>query len=160
MSTNLPEDAKHAPQLIPGGYDRTTLTHRQSGSMSGSAFGSTNVSTGPGSMNAATIVDREREGGGAPNQRRPNNADQRTVLGTSFFHYIRSFGVHVMRLRPVHDRIIVQRLDEESTQRIGTIVVIPTRSAVVADRRSTNAVDDSCIKVGRPQHREPTLSNS
>jgi hypothetical protein len=74
MSTNLPEDAKHAPQLIPGGYDRTTLRHRQSGSMGGSAFGSTNVSTGPGSMNAATIVDREREGGGAPNQRRPGKA--------------------------------------------------------------------------------------
>lgn len=28
-----------------------------------------------------------------------------------------------MHLRPLHDRIIVQRLDEESTQRIGTIVI-------------------------------------
>jgi hypothetical protein len=102
MSTNLPADAKHAPQLIPGGYDRTTLTHRQSGSMGGSAFGSANVSFGPGSTDAATIADREREGG--------------------------SFGVHVMHLRPLHDRIIVQRLDEESTQRIGTIVAIQERS--------------------------------
>jgi hypothetical protein len=46
----------------------------------------------------------------------------------SAFHYIRSFGVHVMHLRPLHDRIIVQRLDEESTQRIGTIVAIQERS--------------------------------
>ena len=42
--------------------------------------------------------------------------------------YIRSFGVHVMHLRPLHDRIIVQRLDEESTQRIGTIIAIQERS--------------------------------
>ena len=128
MSTNLPGDAKHAPPLIPGGYDRTTLTHRQSGSMGGSAFGSANVSMGPVSMDAATIADREREGGGAPNQRRPNNVDRRPVLGTSFFDYIRSFGVHVMHLRPRHDRIKLQRLDEESTQRIGTIVAIQERS--------------------------------
>jgi len=28
-----------------------------------------------------------------------------------------------MHLRPLHDRIIVQRLDEESTQRVGMIVI-------------------------------------
>ena len=28
-----------------------------------------------------------------------------------------------MHLRPLHDRLIVQRLDEESTQRVGTIVI-------------------------------------
>ena len=28
-----------------------------------------------------------------------------------------------MSLRPLHDRIIVQRLDEESTQRVGMIVI-------------------------------------
>ena len=28
-----------------------------------------------------------------------------------------------MHLRPLHDRLIVQRLDDESTQRIGTIVI-------------------------------------
>jgi hypothetical protein len=128
MSMNLRGDARHAPQLIPGAYDRTTSTHRQPGSMGGPAFGSANVPIGPGSMDAATIADREREGGGGLSQRRPKNVDQRRVLGTWLFHYIRSFGVHVMHLRPLHDRIIVQRLDEESTQRIGTIVAIQERS--------------------------------
>lgn len=70
MSTNVRGDARHAPQLIPGAYDATTLTHRQSGSMGGPAFGSANVAIGPSLMDAATIADREREGGGAPNQRR------------------------------------------------------------------------------------------
>jgi hypothetical protein len=72
MSTNLRGDARHALQLIPGAYDRTTVTHRQSGSMGGPAFGSADVPIGPSSMDAATIADREREGGGAPNQRRNN----------------------------------------------------------------------------------------
>ena len=95
MSMNFRGDARHAPQLIPGAYDRTTSAHRQSGSMGDPAFGSSNVSIGTGSMDAATIADREREGGGGLSQRRPQNVDQRHVLGTSFFHYIRSFGVHV-----------------------------------------------------------------
>jgi chaperonin GroES len=28
-----------------------------------------------------------------------------------------------MHLRPLHDRLIVQRVDEDSTQRLGTIVI-------------------------------------
>ena len=28
-----------------------------------------------------------------------------------------------MQLRPLHDRLIVQRLDDESTQRVGTLII-------------------------------------
>ena len=57
--------------MIPGAREQSTLTHRQSGSIGGAAFGSTDVPLGSSRMDAATIADREREGGGAPNQRRP-----------------------------------------------------------------------------------------
>jgi hypothetical protein len=67
MSTDLP---KHAGRLlIPGAYDRTTLTHRQPGSMGGAAFGSESP-RGPSSMDAATIAERELEGGGSVSERR------------------------------------------------------------------------------------------
>ena len=58
-----------AQALIPGAYERNTLTHRQIGSMGGSAFGSTDVPIGPSSLSAATIADREMEGGGGASQR-------------------------------------------------------------------------------------------
>ena len=67
MSTDLPKDA--ARLLIPGAYDRTTLTHRQPGSMGGDAFGS-DMLGGPSSMDAATITEHELEGGGAVRERR------------------------------------------------------------------------------------------
>ncbi|HET9191866.1 MAG TPA: hypothetical protein VFO21_03245 [Vicinamibacterales bacterium] len=67
MSTDLPKDA--ARLLIPGAYDRTTLTHRQPGSMGGDAFGS-DMLGGPSSMDAATIAERELEGGGSVRERR------------------------------------------------------------------------------------------
>jgi hypothetical protein len=66
MNTELPP-GRDGP-LIPGAYERNTLTHRQGGSMGGSP--STVMPAGPSSMDAATIADREREGGGAPSQRR------------------------------------------------------------------------------------------
>jgi hypothetical protein len=66
MSADPPKDA--AQLLIPGAYDRTTLTHRQPGSMSGGAFGS-NTPNGPSSMDAATIAERELEGGGSVRER-------------------------------------------------------------------------------------------
>lgn len=56
--------------LIPGAYERNTLTHRPIGSMGGPAFGSTDVPIGPGPLSAATIADREMEGGGDVSQRR------------------------------------------------------------------------------------------
>ena len=72
MSTDLPKDA--ARLLIPGAYDRTTLTLRQPGSMGGAAFGSESPN-GPSTMDAATIAERELEGGGSVSERR------RTIKG-------------------------------------------------------------------------------
>jgi hypothetical protein len=69
MSIDL-ENARRAALLIPGAYERNTLTHRQSGAMR--AVPSAAVPTGSGSMDAAAIADREREGGGSPRERRPH----------------------------------------------------------------------------------------
>ena len=60
----------HAQAMILGAYERNTLTYRQVGSMGGPAFGSTDVPVGPSSLSAATIADREMEGGGGASQRR------------------------------------------------------------------------------------------
>ena len=59
----------HTQNLIPGAYERNTLTSRQPGSMGGAAFGSADAPVGPSSLNAATIADRELEGGGGVSQR-------------------------------------------------------------------------------------------
>ena len=67
MSTEGQKDA--ARHLIPGAYDRTTLTHRQPGSMGGAAFGS-DMPSGHSTMDAATITEHELEGGGAVRERR------------------------------------------------------------------------------------------
>jgi hypothetical protein len=64
-SSELPQ----AQALIPGAYERNTLTHRQTGSLGGPAFGSSDVPVGPSSLSAATIADREMEGGGGVSQR-------------------------------------------------------------------------------------------
>jgi hypothetical protein len=63
--------------LIPGAYERNTLTHRQSGSMGGPAFGSPTAPGRDETLSAATILDREREGGGGPSQRPPRTAPAR-----------------------------------------------------------------------------------
>jgi len=62
MSPNLRDDA--AQRLIPGAYDRSTLTYRQPGSMGGGAFGSGDIPQGANAMDAATIFERDLEGGG------------------------------------------------------------------------------------------------
>ena len=67
MSTNPRDDG--ARRLIPGAYDRTTLTYRQPGSMGGAAFGSADMPIGPSSMDAATVAERELEGGGGMRER-------------------------------------------------------------------------------------------
>lgn len=67
MNTIVDDDA--ARRLIPGAYDRTTLTYRQPGSMGGAAFGSAGIPIGSSSMDAATIRERELEGGGARRER-------------------------------------------------------------------------------------------
>ena len=66
MSIDLRADAGNPGPLIPGAYERNTLTYRQPGSMGASG----SLPMGSRSMDAATIADREREGGGAPSQRR------------------------------------------------------------------------------------------
>lgn len=68
MSIDLRADVGNSDPLIPGAYERNTLTYRQPGSMG--ASGSVELPMSPRSMDAATIADREREGGGAPSQRR------------------------------------------------------------------------------------------
>jgi hypothetical protein len=65
MSTDARAEALTARELIPGAYERRTLARRQPGSMGGPAFGSPDQPIGPGSMDAATIADRKREGGGS-----------------------------------------------------------------------------------------------
>ena len=62
------QDPGHAVPPIPGAYERNTLTYRQPGSMG--ADTSVAVPVGSSSMDAATIAEREREGGGGPSQRR------------------------------------------------------------------------------------------
>ena len=62
-------DAARARALIPGAYEQNTLTYRQLGSMSGPAYGSGDLGAGASLMNAATIADREMEGGGGVSQR-------------------------------------------------------------------------------------------
>jgi hypothetical protein len=62
-------DEKPARAMIPGAYDRSNLTHRQSGSMGGAASGTAGLAIGPSSLDAQTILEREKEGGGGASQR-------------------------------------------------------------------------------------------
>ena len=71
MSIDVRGVAMDVGPLIPGAYERNTLTHRQAGSMGGPAFGSANAAIGPSSLDAALIADREMEGGGGVSQRPP-----------------------------------------------------------------------------------------
>ena len=57
------------PRIIPGAYEPNTLTRRQSGSMGGGAFGAGSVPSVHSTLDAATILDREKEGGGGASQR-------------------------------------------------------------------------------------------
>jgi hypothetical protein len=59
-----------AHPLIPGGYERNNLTYRQAGAMGGAAYGSDDMPVGPTPMSAATILERQKEGGGGVGQRR------------------------------------------------------------------------------------------
>lgn len=50
--------------IIPGAYERNTLTHRQPGSMGGHGLGSVAVPFGSfPTMDAVGLADRQREGG-------------------------------------------------------------------------------------------------
>ena len=69
--SQLTSDASRARALIPGAYEKNTLTHRQIGSMTGPTptSGSDALAAGASRMDAATIADREMEGGGGVSQR-------------------------------------------------------------------------------------------
>ena len=67
MGTEL-QGLTHEVPLVPGAYERNTLTYRQPGSMG--ADTSVAVPIGASSMDAATIAERQREGGGASQRRR------------------------------------------------------------------------------------------
>jgi hypothetical protein len=58
----------HANAIIPGARERNTLTARKPGS-GGFATQQTVLARVGSSMDAATIAGRQREGGGAPDQR-------------------------------------------------------------------------------------------
>jgi hypothetical protein len=75
MSNDL-HAPEHATPMIPGAYERTAPTCRQPGAMGGSPFGSATYGAPHASLDAATIADREREGGGAPSQRRRKERGQ------------------------------------------------------------------------------------
>jgi len=65
---------------VPGEHERGTLTR-----FATLAAHVPVVPDGPGTMDAATIADRQREGGGAPNQRRPvRSGTRRNVVAVAF----------------------------------------------------------------------------
>jgi hypothetical protein len=49
--------------MIPGAYERSTLTYRQPGAMSGAASGTDGLPLGPNTMSPATTAERQKEGG-------------------------------------------------------------------------------------------------
>lgn len=71
MNTNGRRDAAAAQALIPGAYERRPALPRPSGSMSGPAYGSLNPRSGPPTMDAATIAEHRKEGGGGVSERGP-----------------------------------------------------------------------------------------
>lgn len=70
MNTSGQGDAAVAQRLIPAAFERRPTAPRQAGVMGGPAFGSPDAPVGPLSMDAATIAEREKEGGGGVSQRR------------------------------------------------------------------------------------------
>ena len=62
-------DESSGRTIIPGAYEPGTVIHNRDGAMSGPAYGSDDQPSGPLPIDADTIREREKEGGGAP--RRP-----------------------------------------------------------------------------------------
>jgi hypothetical protein len=65
MTTDRQDDAARAQAIIPGAYERRPTLPRQSGSMSGPAYGSLNPRSGPPTMDETTIAEHRKEGGGS-----------------------------------------------------------------------------------------------
>lgn len=74
MNTDGRENAALAQRLIPAAFERRPIVPRQAGVMGGPAFGSRDAPVGPPSMDAATIAERQKEGGGGISQRRPRRS--------------------------------------------------------------------------------------
>jgi hypothetical protein len=66
MSTDL-QGPGHRIPLIPGAYEANTVAYRQPRPVGSDT--TVPMPIGPGLMDAATILEREREGGGGPSQR-------------------------------------------------------------------------------------------
>ena len=75
MSATNPGDTARAHPLIPGAYERRPAVPRQPGSMGGPAFGSLDPTSGPPTMDAVTIAEHRKEGGGSASQRRLRRND-------------------------------------------------------------------------------------
>lgn len=73
------DDDDPAAKLIPGAYERNTLTQRQPGAMSGAPFGTDGIPAGPSTMSALTIAEHEKEGGGGISQRPRRTRDGSSV---------------------------------------------------------------------------------
>ena len=63
------DDPNAALRLIPGAYERNTLTSRQPGSSGGAAYGTDGLANGAGTLSPVTIAERQKEGGGGASQR-------------------------------------------------------------------------------------------
>jgi hypothetical protein len=64
MSSAAEDDDVRAQALIPGAFEKRPVTPRQTGVMSGPAFGSLDPPSGPVPMDETTRGDRRKEGGG------------------------------------------------------------------------------------------------
>jgi hypothetical protein len=72
--------------IIPGAYEPNTLTHRQPGSMGGGAFGAGSVPSSHTTLEAATTLDREMEGGGGASQRPGPQRAQSSSIAADLRH--------------------------------------------------------------------------
>jgi hypothetical protein len=66
MSNAVRDDAARAQSLIPAAFEKRPVTRRQTGAMSGPAFGSLDPPSGPSPMDETTRGERRKEGGGRP----------------------------------------------------------------------------------------------
>ena len=57
-------------EMIPGARDETTLTHRQPGAMNGDPYGADIPAQPAGWTDKAGKLESERDGGGAPRERK------------------------------------------------------------------------------------------
>ena len=85
-------------KLIPGAYEQHTLTRRQLGTMGGSPFGSIDMPVGASTMSAATIAERQKEGGGGTVHIR--NESWYTLLFRCF-HRVRLVAIILLASSPV-----------------------------------------------------------